>query len=98
MFLLFAGKTLLGHSELEWEDEGEGVWLRSGSFTPAEGYRQFQDLFQRHTDELGAARLAQKAYNRVALERLDAQVRELQLRLAHPDGREIPVDSFELQD
>jgi hypothetical protein len=97
-FLLFAGKTLLGRSELEWEDEGAGVWLRSGSFAPAQGYWQFQDLFQRYGKELMAARLAQNNYNRAALEKLEAEIGKLQLRLVHPDGREIPVASFELQD
>ena len=56
------------------------------------------DLFQRHTDELGASRLARNEYNRAALEALTAQIGELQLRLVHPDDREIPVASFELQD
>jgi hypothetical protein len=90
-FLLFAGSTLLGHSELEWEDAGEGVWLRSGLFIPADSYFPFQELFQRHTRELTAARLAQRDYDRHALEILAARIED-------PDGTEIPVVSFELQD
>lgn len=97
-FLLFAGATLLGRSELEWEDAAEGLWLRSGSFVPAEGYWQFQDLFQRHTRALGASRLAHNQYDQSSLEALESEIRALQLRLAHPDGAEIPVASFELQD
>jgi len=97
-FLLFARNTLLGQSQLEWEDAAEGVWLRAGLFIPAETYFQFQHLFQNHTRELMAARLAQHPYNRTALERSSAQIESLQLRLLHPDGTEIPVTSLELQD
>src|SRR5689334_20725772 len=96
-FLLFAGDTLIGRSELEWEDTGDGLWLRSGSFSPVDTYFQYQDLFQRHTRVLGAAR-AQHHYNRTELETLAGQIERLHLRLLHPDGMEIPVAAIELED
>ena len=96
--LLFAGEILLGRSELEYEDAGTDVWLRSGSFFPAKSYFQFQDLFQKHGDELVASRLATCENNREALAQLAAQIDALHLRLVHPSGAEIPVAAFELQD
>jgi hypothetical protein len=96
-FLLFAGDTLIGRSELEWEEAGDAVWLRSGLFKPVDAYFQFQDLFQRHTRGLGASR-AQHHYDRTALEVLAGQIEKLHLRLLHPDGTEIPVAAFEVQD
>ena len=96
-FLLFAGDTLLGRSGLEWEDAGDGVWLRSGSFTPADTYFQYQDLFQKHIRALGAAR-AQHHRDPAELKALAEQIERLHLRLLHPHGTEIPVAGFELQD
>jgi hypothetical protein len=65
---------------------------------PADTYLQFQELFQKHTRELSAARLAKQPYNRTVLEALTAEIKEMHLRLVHPDGAEIPVSAFELQD
>ena len=96
-FLLFAGNTLLGRSELEWEDEAEGVWLRSGAFTPTDAYLQFQDLFQRHTREVSATRMGRRDRG-PELNALAAQIEALQLHLFHPDGTEILVDAVEIQD
>ena len=96
-FLLFAGDTLLGRSELEWEDVGDGVWLRSGSFTPADTYFQYQDLFQKHILVLGAVR-DQHHCDPTELEALAGRIDRLHLRLLHPDGTEIHVAGFELQD
>ena len=78
-FLLFAGGTLLGRSNLEWEDAAEGVWLRSGLFMPADTYFRFQEVFQKHTRELAAARLAQQPYNRAALKMVSAQIESMEV-------------------
>jgi len=77
---------------------GTGFWLRSGPFDPVEGCHPFQELFQRQTRELTASRLAQNAYNREALAAVTKQVDALGLRLLDPDGVEIPIGAFELQD
>src|SRR5687768_551452 len=88
-FLLYAGSTLLDTSELEWEDAAEGIWLRSGLFSPTNSYLQLRDLFQAHTREVAAARLATVPYNRVALQELRSKVAGLGLRLCVADGRQI---------
>lgn len=96
-FLLFAGNTRLGHSELEYEDSSDGVWLRSGIFEPAETYYQFQDIFQNRT-RLYAALPAERERHRAEIQSLDRQIASLHLRLLHPDGTEIPIAAFCLQD
>ncbi len=96
-FLLLAGDTQLGGSELEYEeyeDATEGAWLRSGSFTPSEAYYQFQDLFQQHTRLAYAALPAERERHRAEIEALEQRLRALHLRLVHPDGTEIPVAEF----
>lgn len=100
-FLLFADGTQLGRSQLEYEDYEdpiEGAWLRSGSFTPTEAYFQFQDLFQQHTRLAYAALPAERELHRGEIEALEERLRALRLRLVHPDGTDIPVAEFRLED
>jgi hypothetical protein len=104
-FLLFAAETELGRSELEYEDYEdaiEGAWLRSGSFTPTEAYYQFQDLFQQQSRARIALACAQIAAEQerhgAEIEALEQRLHALRLRLVHPDGTEIPVATFRLDD
>ena len=104
-FLLFAGDTQLGRSELQYEDyedATEGAWLRSGSFAPTEAYYQFQDLFQQQSRArvaLACAHLpAERERQNAEIETLEQRLRALRLRLVHPNGTEIPVAEFRLED
>src|SRR4051812_34552976 len=92
-FSAYAGKALLGRSELEWETIEDQAFHRHGSFEAVlETYLCFQDLFVRYQNLKLEQHLRLPAYKQMPeLDKCEAQIRGLPLRLVAPNGEEVPT-------
>src|SRR4051812_40929533 len=99
-FSVYAGRILLGKSELEMETIDEKGFYRNGSFNPvAEAYLPFQDLFRRHQNLKLEHHLRLPAYKDMPeLENSEREIQKLGLRLVAPSGEDVRTKSFELVD
>lgn len=99
-FFVYAGRILLGKSQLEMETIDEEGFYRNGSFEPAlEAYLPFQDLFRRHQNLKLEQHLRLPAYKHMPeLEASEREIHNVGLRLVAPNGEDVPTQRFELVD
>jgi hypothetical protein len=99
-FLVYAGRILLGKSELELETIDQEGFYREGSFEPVfETYLPFQDLFRHYQNLKLEQHLRLPAFKHMPeLETCEREIQKLGLRLVAPNGEDVPTQRFELVD
>lgn len=99
-FFVYAGRILLGKSELEMETLDEKGFYRYGRFEPVlEAYLPFQKLFRDYQNLKLEQHLRLPAHKQMPeLEACEREIQKVGLRLMAPNGEDVPIQRCELVD